>query len=559
MFIRKLLRRVALVTIAGGASPMALVTVPCAQAYVPDPCPCGPVDVRPARPERDWPDSIDPSPSKQDAEAVQGQHDHQLTLKNYEFTLKGNEAYLQGQWDAAIQLYEQALTYRNDAVTRRNLAKAKSRKAFGNGREASKKGNWDSAIDFFAQAVAYWNDRSSREHLAWARFRRAFDKAREASERGDWGLAIALYESAQKYWRDPATSHNLASAKSNQAFARARELMKKEDWNQAVTNFVHAVELCQNVACSASYRNRLQMYIGWARGQQALRVGNNSLKMKDSQSAAKTFVMATKHFGEALQHEPNNTTILFWIDETGRAMATALASARISSGKGPLTFPPPQGSPPAAGKLNFPVPSPSVPTLSSHHRDNLTRQAQLFEKHPHILAQLASMRRQPAAVVLTETVRALVDIGLSSLEMELFDRDPDVGARVIIHAGLAQRETSRLYGVSAGVDGNGDAFRHMYWNFRMARDAMVGRDWAQRWANAHEIGEAADRDPPDPTVLLQTRMDAYNNRLGRELAARAGDDSPRHVQDAVRNGLALRIVTMDGVRRLVPTNLEGEK
>jgi hypothetical protein len=120
--------------------------------------------------------------------------------------------------------------------------------------------------------------------------------------------------------------------------------------------------------------------------------------------------------------------------------------------------------------------------------------------------------------------------------MTLFDNSPTIGARVILHAFTAQKETSKLYTVAAGVDGNGDAFRHTFWNFTMARDPLVGREWAAKWANAHEVGEA--RDSGEPTVVIQTRMDAFNNKLGRELAAEIPEGNIQDVLQIIRGGRA---------------------
>lgn len=137
---------------------------------------------------------------------------------------------------------------------------------------------------------------------------------------------------------------------------------------------------------------------------------------------------------------------------------------------------------------------------------------------------------------------------LNPEEKKLFDENSLVGARVLVCALSATNKADDLYEKFALHNGNGDAFRHMYWNFRMASDTDIGPLWAERWGNAHEDG-----DPRQPQI--ERMMDLHNNKRGRELAAAKVDDDPRALRAAIRNG-SCRIIQQGA---LVRSNAEGEK
>lgn len=118
---------------------------------------------------------------------------------------------------------------------------------------------------------------------------------------------------------------------------------------------------------------------------------------------------------------------------------------------------------------------------------------------------------------------------LSNLEKGLFDEDPIAGARVLLHARTSTNTAAELYEGTVLHNGNGDAFRHLYWSYRIGSDPGVGSRWAERWGNAHEDG-----NPGQPSV--ERLMDLHNNLRGRQLAAAQADDDPRALRSAVRNG-----------------------
>jgi hypothetical protein len=98
---------------------------------------------------------------------------------------------------------------------------------------------------------------------------------------------------------------------------------------------------------------------------------------------------------------------------------------------------------------------------------------------------------------------------------------------------IARRVAEKQYpGTSAGGrNGEGDAFRHAYWNAAMAK--AIGPDRAQAFAHAVEV----KGDNP----VGERRMDLYNNREGRALATQPGP-----LADTIRKAIT------DGVLRTRP-------
>ena len=118
---------------------------------------------------------------------------------------------------------------------------------------------------------------------------------------------------------------------------------------------------------------------------------------------------------------------------------------------------------------------------------------------------------------------------LSAPEWALFKQDPIVGAFVLLHAKGAMDEAMGRYKAVALEDDNGDAFRHAYWNARMAGDPKVGPAWAEKWATAHEDGT-----PGNP--LLRRQMDLFNNAVGRKNASGASANLAQTIAKCVDAG-----------------------
>lgn len=134
---------------------------------------------------------------------------------------------------------------------------------------------------------------------------------------------------------------------------------------------------------------------------------------------------------------------------------------------------------------------------------------------------------------------------LNSEERRLLSEDPVAGARVLLAARAARDAAFELYAPASLHNGNGDAFRHAYWNALMKRS--VGLSWANRWSNAHE------EIPGNP--VLEKAMDQFNNEQGRGVEAASDDEARQKVQTLTRGGGLRRIE--NGL--LVPTDSGGER
>lgn len=140
---------------------------------------------------------------------------------------------------------------------------------------------------------------------------------------------------------------------------------------------------------------------------------------------------------------------------------------------------------------------------------------------------------------------------LNSLEQELYNSNKAKGILCMANGKFAIEYAESNYISSELHNGNGDAFRHIIWNYGMVID--VGYDFAKKWSDAHENGSSGQ-------PYIEKEMDLHNNSIGLNL----GLEYPNTIshstfisksKEKVRNGSAKRIV--DG--RLTSTNYNGEK
>jgi hypothetical protein len=109
----------------------------------------------------------------------------------------------------------------------------------------------------------------------------------------------------------------------------------------------------------------------------------------------------------------------------------------------------------------------------------------------------------------------------------------------------AARRSTRAFGKDGFYGGHTDAFRHVYWNARLAQ--RFGVDWTRRLTTAHERLPAADP--------IAVAMDLHNNEVGRRIgSAHPGLRRSRlaaEVEAAVRGGQAVEIGPVGRLRRIV--------
>ncbi|MFN3366738.1 MAG: DUF6973 domain-containing protein [Exiguobacterium mexicanum] len=131
--------------------------------------------------------------------------------------------------------------------------------------------------------------------------------------------------------------------------------------------------------------------------------------------------------------------------------------------------------------------------------------------------------------------------GANSQEVKLCAFNPIDCSKAKANASSAGAKSEEYYSVGL-YNGNGDAFRHAYWNVLMV--SSIGSEMAYKFANAHEYG---DDDQP----ALEQDMDLHNNRVGRSLKG----STATQVKSAISRGLGVRIVN----NKLVDTTSYGAR
>jgi hypothetical protein len=153
------------------------------------------------------------------------------------------------------------------------------------------------------------------------------------------------------------------------------------------------------------------------------------------------------------------------------------------------------------------------------------------------------------------TTKTFPDGGLKGLAADIFGKEPEEltasEAKILDELSLAELKkfeelrneafevADQQYDSADKNDDQNDAFRHAYWNARMAQE--YGDDWATRFATAHES--------PPGNPAAREGMDLYNNEVGRAVAAAHPGASPeetaRYIREAVDSGRTL-VIDVDG-------------
>ncbi|PEL82824.1 DUF6973 domain-containing protein [Bacillus wiedmannii] len=139
---------------------------------------------------------------------------------------------------------------------------------------------------------------------------------------------------------------------------------------------------------------------------------------------------------------------------------------------------------------------------------------------------------------------------LTDAEVDLAKKNPFEFVTYGACSVLAKTTSEKYYSNSTLYQGNGDAFRHSFWNAALAKElgTIKGRDVgvarAKVWTDAHEqYSSGVDKE-----------MDLYNNEVGRTIAYNNYSWSitqySSHIRNEVANGSMVRIVE----DKLVRTN-----
>ena len=154
-------------------------------------------------------------------------------------------------------------------------------------------------------------------------------------------------------------------------------------------------------------------------------------------------------------------------------------------------------------------------------------------------------------------------VKLGSNEARVFNSNVSKGLGALNAAGIASKRTKDLWKGTFGYhNDNADAFRHSYWNALMSKNC--GYAYAESFANAHE------KDYPN--VAPETTIDAFNNKVGRDIGVSKRYNLPNAMQissaiekdvlSAIKNGRMKRFVGSDlrsNTKNLVKTNSNGLK
>lgn len=125
---------------------------------------------------------------------------------------------------------------------------------------------------------------------------------------------------------------------------------------------------------------------------------------------------------------------------------------------------------------------------------------------------------------------------------------------------LANNESEKRYtDDSRWYNGNGDAFRHVYWSASLVKryydvlgyDLTDAMDASERWTDIHE--------PVSDLDTLESEMDVQNNTTGRGIGSLLYKDNDyvgiiNKVQYYIDNGLADRIERINGKDKIVGTS-----
>ncbi|MFD3702543.1 DUF6973 domain-containing protein [Nocardia sp. NPDC058658] len=121
---------------------------------------------------------------------------------------------------------------------------------------------------------------------------------------------------------------------------------------------------------------------------------------------------------------------------------------------------------------------------------------------------------------------------MSQEEIDLMESTLEThGPGGIVGLALIKREadelSAQLYRATFD-DGQGDAFRHAYWNARMTQ--YYGETWTASYTNAHEMSGG--------NIPQREAMDLYNNERGRQIALQNQGASSEELQAAIQSEIS---------------------
>lgn len=175
----------------------------------------------------------------------------------------------------------------------------------------------------------------------------------------------------------------------------------------------------------------------------------------------------------------------------------------------------------------------------------------VFSKSEEELNQIVAEKIKDNHLVSYSTGYSLQIPGFGTLtdaEIDLAKKNPFEFVTYGACSVLAKTASEQYYSKASLYQGNGDAFRHSFWNAVLAKDlgAIKGRDFgvarAKVWTDAHEQYSSG----------IDKEMDLYNNEIGRTVAYNNyswnKDQYISHLKNEIANGSMIRIVDDQLVR-----------
>ena len=137
-------------------------------------------------------------------------------------------------------------------------------------------------------------------------------------------------------------------------------------------------------------------------------------------------------------------------------------------------------------------------------------------------------------------------------ELLLVAKYPTQSVKIFNNSSTASNTASNLYKAETLYLGNGDAFRHAYWNALNVKS--VGADIAKAFANAHESETPEGNDKT---------MDLRNNTVGRNIGRSYSNSSNATIKnkviEAVNQGRLYRLYNNNIKGKLITTDSSGRK
>ena len=137
-------------------------------------------------------------------------------------------------------------------------------------------------------------------------------------------------------------------------------------------------------------------------------------------------------------------------------------------------------------------------------------------------------------------------------ELLLVAKYPTQSVKIFNNSSTASNTASSLYKAETLYLGNGDAFRHAYWNALNVKS--VGADIAKAFANAHESETPEGNDKT---------MDLRNNTVGRNIGRIYSNSSNATIKnkviEAVNQGRLYRLYNNNIKGKLIATDSSGRK